>query len=73
MKICHTCQHGYSDDVEFCPRDGAQLTAQATETEAQLAVQLSRRFRIVRRLGAGDMSAAFLTEQIAVGNRLVAH
>ena len=23
MKICHTCQQAYSDDVEFCPRDGA--------------------------------------------------
>jgi len=55
MKICHTCQQTYSDDAEFCPRDGAHLTAQVTETEAQLAGQLSRRFRIVRRLGAGAM------------------
>jgi serine/threonine-protein kinase len=55
MKICPTCQQTYSDDVEFCARDGAHLTAQATETEAQLAGQLSRRFRIVRRLGAGAM------------------
>jgi hypothetical protein len=72
MKICHTCQHGYSDDVECCPRDGAQLTAQATETEAQLTVQLCRRLRIVRRLDAGCMGAVFLAEQIAVGNRPVA-
>ena len=57
MKICHICQQTYSDDVEFCPRDGAHLTAQATETEAQLAGQVSRRFRIVRRLGAGGMGA----------------
>jgi serine/threonine-protein kinase len=55
MKICPTCQQTYSDDVEFCPRDGAHLTAQATETEAHLAAGLSRRFRIVRRLGAGAM------------------
>ena len=72
MKICHTCQQTYSADVEFCTRDGAQLTAQATETEAQLAGQLSRRFRIVRRLGAGGMGTVFLAEQIAVGNRPVA-
>jgi serine/threonine-protein kinase len=72
MKICHTCQQTYSDDVEFCPRDGAHLTAQATETEAQLAAGLSRRFRLVRRLGAGAMGTVFLAEQIAVGNRLVA-
>ena len=72
MKICPTCQQSYSDDVEFCPRDGTHLTAQATETEAQLAGQLSRRFRIVRRLGAGAMGTVFLAEQIAVGNRPVA-
>jgi len=72
MKICPTCQQTYSDDVDLCPRDGAHLTAQATETEAQLAGQLSRRFRIVRRLGAGAMGTVFLAEQIAVGNRPVA-
>src|ERR1039458_4241588 len=72
MKICHTCQQTYSDDVEFCPRDGARLAAQATETEAQLAGQLGRRFRIIRQLGAGGMGTVFLAEQIAVGNRPVA-
>jgi eukaryotic-like serine/threonine-protein kinase len=72
MKICQTCQHTYSDDVEFCPHDGARLAAQATETEAQLAAGLSRRFRIVRRLGAGAMGTVFLAEQIGVGNRPVA-
>jgi hypothetical protein len=72
MKICHTCQQTYSDDVEFCPRDGARLAAQATETEAQLAAGLSRRLRIIRRLGQGGMGAVFLAEQIGVGNRRVA-
>ncbi len=72
MKICHTCQQTYSDEVEFCPRDGARLAAQATETEPQLAAGLSRRFRIVRRLGAGGMGTVFLAEQIGVGNRPVA-
>ncbi len=72
MKICHTCRQTYSDTIHFCPRDGDQLTAQATETERQLAGGLSRRFRIVRQLGAGGMGAVFLAEQIAVGNRPVA-
>ena len=72
MKTCPTCQQTHSDDVEFCPHDGAWLAAPATETEPQLAGQLSRRFRIVRRLGAGGMGAVFLAEQIAVGNRPVA-
>jgi serine/threonine-protein kinase len=72
MRACPQCQRTYPDDTDFCPRDGAHLTAQATETEAQLAGQLSRRFRIVRRLGAGAMGTVFLAEQIAVGNRPVA-
>jgi tetratricopeptide (TPR) repeat protein len=72
MKICHTCQQTYSDDIEFCPHDGARLAAQATETEAQLAAGLSRRFRIIRRLGQGGMGTVFLAEQIGVGNRRVA-
>jgi serine/threonine-protein kinase len=72
MKICHTCQQTYSDDVEFCPRDGALLAALATPTQVQLAGGLSRRFRIVRRLGTGGMGTVFLAEQIGVGNRPVA-
>ena len=72
MRACPKCQRTYPDDTDFCPHDGAPLTAHATEAEAQLAGQLSRRFRIVRRLGAGAMGTVFLAEQIAVGNRPVA-
>jgi formylglycine-generating enzyme required for sulfatase activity len=37
MKICSTCQQTYSDDVEFCPRDGAHLTAPpGSEREANV-------------------------------------
>jgi serine/threonine-protein kinase len=72
MKTCPTCQKTYPDDFSLCPRDGAPLPAQATETEAQLAAGLSRRFRIIRQLGKGGMGTVFLAEQIGVGNRLVA-
>jgi serine/threonine-protein kinase len=42
------------------------------EIDAHLAASLSRRFRLIRQLGAGGMGAVFLAEQIAVGNRPVA-
>jgi hypothetical protein len=63
MKTCPTCQHTYPDDFSLCPRDGAHLTAPATETEAQLAGQLFRRFRLARRLGKGGMGTVFLRER----------
>jgi serine/threonine-protein kinase len=43
-----------------------------TEIDSHLAASLSRRFRVIRQLGAGGMGAVFLAEQIAVGNRPVA-
>jgi serine/threonine protein kinase len=58
--------------MEFCSQDGARLTAQVTGAEVQLAAGLARRFRIVRRLGAGGMGTVYLAEQIGVGNRPVA-
>lgn len=63
MRICHSCQQTYSDDTEFCPHDGTQLTVQATESEVQFGAGLSRRFRIVCRVGSGDMGAVFLAKR----------
>jgi len=72
MRVCPTCSRTYADDIQFCPLDGGRLKAVEVGTEAQLAAGLSRRFRIVRRLGAGGMGAVYLAEQISVGNRRVA-
>ncbi len=72
MKSCRNCQQTYSDEVEFCPHDGARLAAQTEQAEAQLVAGLSRHFTIVRRLGVGGMGTVFLARQIGVGNRLVA-
>jgi serine/threonine protein kinase len=60
------------DDMEFCSQDGTRLVAAVTAVEGQLAAGLSRRFRIVRRLGAGGMGTVYLADQIGVGNRPVA-
>src|SRR5579862_9106475 len=72
MKNCPQCQRTFADDMEFCSQDGTRLTAVVPGAETQLAAGLSRRFKIVRRLGAGGMGTVYLAEQIGVGNRPVA-
>lgn len=72
MKTCVTCGEAFSDDLDFCPRDGTRLSAPQSDLQEQLSRGLARRFRMVRRLGEGGMGTVFLAEQIAVGNRPVA-
>ena len=72
MKTCPACLKTYSDDTDFCLDDGTRLAAPVAVADAQLAAGLSRRYRIVRRLGKGGMGTVFLAEQTGVGNRLVA-
>jgi formylglycine-generating enzyme required for sulfatase activity/serine/threonine protein kinase len=72
VKSCPTCSRTYADDIEFCPHDATRLAGAGTAAEEQLAAGLARRFRIMRRLGAGGMGTVFLAEQVGVGNRLVA-
>lgn len=58
--------------MDFCPADATRLVAASGVTELQLAASLARRFRMLRRLGAGGMGSVFLAEQMGVGNRPVA-
>jgi hypothetical protein len=39
MKICHTCQQTCSDDVEFCPRDGAPHNPVAAVSDRRPAIR----------------------------------
>ncbi len=72
MRTCPKCERTYPDDTDFCPLDGSFLDIAAKPTDAELAGSLTRRYKIIRRLGEGGMGTVFLAEQIAVGNRPVA-
>ncbi len=71
MRTCPTCQQSFSEEIDFCPRDGTALGAAPTLADPT-ATAFARRYRILRRLGAGGMGTVFLAEQIGVGNRPVA-
>lgn len=72
MRTCPTCQNAFPDNTAFCPTDGTPLSTTTPVPEAGLASSLARRYRLVKRLGAGGMGTVFLAEQLAVGNRPVA-
>jgi serine/threonine protein kinase len=71
MKSCPACHRTYVDEIDFCSNDGTRLTT-VSVAEEQVAAGLSRRFRIIRRLGGGGMGTVYLAEQIALGGRPVA-
>jgi serine/threonine-protein kinase len=71
MRTCPKCRKSFSDEMDFCPRDGTPLPVPET-AEVLRAEGLPRQYRIIRRLGGGGMGSVYLAEQIALGNRRVA-
>ena len=72
MRTCPQCQRTYPDEANFCLTDATPLPPPPGATEEALASSLARRYRIVKKLGAGGMGSVFLAEQITLGGRRVA-
>lgn len=63
MKICPSCAELYPDDGAFCPLDGVALKK---ATDPYLGRTIAGRFRLIRRLGAGGMSAVYLARHVMI-------
>ncbi len=70
-KRCPRCRKAFDQAGQFCPDDGAPLSA-GTPLDPAIAAALAADYRILEWLGAGGMGTVFLAEQIRVGNRKVA-
>jgi hypothetical protein len=51
MRTCPACQRNFADEMDFCPRDATPLPRPVAETQFDLSVGFSRRYRIIRELG----------------------
>ena len=68
MKVCPRCSELYPDDVERCPRDGAE----AREVlDPLIGRTVGGRYRLISRLGAGGMSSVYLARHVTI-DRLMA-
>ncbi|HLE42822.1 MAG TPA: serine/threonine-protein kinase, partial [Methylomirabilota bacterium] len=70
-KRCPRCRKTFDQAGQFCPDDGAPLSA-GNPLDPAIAAALAADYRILDWLGAGGMGTVFLAEQIRVGNRKVA-
>jgi serine/threonine-protein kinase len=65
MRLCPTCGGEWSDQDQFCPRDGAPLKPAGIGD--LVGTVLAERYAIKQKLGEGSMGVVYLGEHVRIG------
>jgi serine/threonine protein kinase/osmotically-inducible protein OsmY len=66
MRRCPACRRMYENRVEICQVDGRPLDE--LNGDPIVGRTISRRYRVTRKLGGGDLGAVYQAEELATGN-----
>jgi serine/threonine-protein kinase len=62
-KVCPRCGDFFSEELRFCPNDGAALQARHKD-ESLIGQMVAERYLVQKKLGQGGMGHVYLAEQV---------